>query len=216
MASAIIHLCVAHELNKYLKMDENMLLLGSIAPDIAKQIGQTKEISHFLDHSSEDDIPNIDRFLKKYQSELTKPFEMGYFIHLLTDKYWFRDYIYNYIKRYTQDENKKNLTYTALKNLIYNDYTNLNIQLIDKYTLPLDLFYNELKIPESKITEIPVDKLGILVDKMGIIIEESKEEKTFLFDSKDIEQFITQTVKYITKDIQMLGIKDKEWFNHFF
>ena len=123
---------------------------------------------------------------------------------------WFRDYIYNYIKRYTQDENKKNLTYTALKNLIYNDYTNLNIQLIDKYTLPLDLFYNELKIPESKITEIPVDKLGILVDKMGIIIEESKEEKTFLFDSKDIEQFITQTVKYITKDIQMLGIKDKE------
>ena len=44
MASAIIHLCVAKEINKYLKMDENYLLLGSIAPDISKQIGETKEI----------------------------------------------------------------------------------------------------------------------------------------------------------------------------
>ena len=51
MASAVIHLCVAKEVNKYLKMDENMLLLGSIAPDLAKQINQTKEISHFLDHT---------------------------------------------------------------------------------------------------------------------------------------------------------------------
>ena len=87
MASAVIHLCVAKEVNKYINMDEKHILLGSIAPDIAKQVGQTKEISHFLDHTNEDDIPNIERFLDKYRSELTKPFEMGYFIHLLTDQY---------------------------------------------------------------------------------------------------------------------------------
>ena len=207
MASAIIHLCVAKEINKYLKMDENYLLLGSIAPDISKQIGETKEISHFLDHSNEDDIPNIDRFLAKYRSELNNPFEMGYFIHLLTDKYWFRDYVYKFIERYTQDKIKKNVTYTALKDLIYNDYTNLNITLIDKYNLGLDLFYNEIPLPKSKIMEIPVDKLDILIDKMGIIIEESKEEKTFIFDSTDIEEFIKNTVKYIIRDIQMLDIK---------
>jgi hypothetical protein len=55
--------------------------------------------------------------------------------------------------------------------------------------------------------EIPVDKLDILIDKMGIIIEESKEEKTFIFDSTDIEEFIKNTVKYIIRDIQMLDIK---------
>ena len=119
MASAVIHLCVAKEINKYLKMDEDYILLGSIAPDISKQIGETKEISHFLDHTNEDDIPNIDRFLSKYRSELNKPFEMGYFIHLLTDKYWFRDYVYKFIERYTQDKLKKNMTYTAIKDLIY-------------------------------------------------------------------------------------------------
>ena len=207
MASAVIHLCVAKEINKYLKMDENYLLLGSIAPDISKQIGETKEISHFLDHSNEDDIPNIDRFLSKYRSELNNPFEMGYFIHLLTDKYWFRDYVYKFIERYTQDRVKKKVTYTALKDLIYNDYTNLNITLIDNHNLNLDLFYNEIELPKSKIIEIPVNKLNILIEKMGIIIEDSKEEKTFVFDSKDIEEFISNTVKYIIKDIQMLDIK---------
>lgn len=207
MASAVIHLCVAKEINKYLKMDENYLLLGSIAPDISKQIGETKEISHFLDHSNEDDIPNIDRFLSKYRSELNNPFEMGYFIHLLTDKYWFRDYVYKFIERYTQDRVKKKVTYTALKDLIYNDYTNLNITLIDNHNLNLDLFYNEIELPKSKIIEIPVDKLNILIEKMGIIIEDSKEEKTFVFDSKDIEEFISNTVKYIIKDIQMLDIQ---------
>ena len=207
MASAVIHLCVAKEINKYLKMDEDYILLGSIAPDISKQIGETKEISHFLDHTNEDDIPNIDRFLAKYKSELNKPFEMGYFIHLLTDKYWFRDYVYKFIERYTQDKLKKNMTYTAIKDLIYNDYTNLNITLIDNHSLNLDLFYNEIEMPESKIMEIPVDKLNILIEKMGIIIEESKEEKTFLFDCADIEEFIKNTVKYIIRDIQMLDIK---------
>lgn len=208
MASAIIHLCIAKEVNKYLKMNEYDLLLGSIAPDISKQIGETKEISHFLDHSNEDDIPNIDRFLAKYRNDLHNPFTMGYFIHLLTDKYWFRDYIYQYIERYTRENVKKKVTYTAIRDLIYNDYTNINTDLIDKYMLPLDIFYEEFREPQTAIREIPVDKLDILIDKMGLIIEESKKEKNFVFDMSDVEIFINNSVKYIIKDIQILGIKD--------
>ncbi len=206
MASAIIHICIAKEVNKILGMDEKTLFLGTIAPDISKEIGQSKEISHFLDHSHEDDIPNIDRFLSKYRTELNKPFEMGYFIHLLTDKYWIRDYIYEYIKRYAIENDKKDLTYSALKQLMYDDYTNINIDLIDKYGLALDLFYEVFKYPSSKITEIPMDKLPIIVEKMGIIISNSKEEKTFLFDTYDIVKFIDETVKYVIRDIQMLGL----------
>jgi len=210
MASAIIHICVAKEVNKYLNMDEKYLFLGAIAPDISKHLSQTKEISHFLDHTNEDDVPNVDRFITKYKDELVNPFEMGYFIHLLTDKYWFRDYVYQYVERYTKDETKRKITYTAMRDMIYNDYTTLNIQLIDKYEIPLDIFSNRFELPTSKITEIPIKELNLLIDKMSIIIEESKEEKTFLFDSKDIEVFIANTVKYIIKDIQMLGILDQK------
>ncbi len=208
MASALIHLCIAKEVNKYLKMNEYDLMIGSIAPDISKEIGETKEISHFLDHSNEDDIANIDRFLDKYRNDLHNPFTMGYFIHLLTDKYWFRDYIYQFIERYTRENVKKKVTYTAIRDLIYNDYTNLNADLIDKYALPLDIFYEEYREPKTLIREIPVDKLDILIDKMGLIIEETKKEKNFVFDMNDIEVFITNSVKYIIKDIQILGIKE--------
>jgi len=208
MASAVIHLCIAREVNKYLKMNEYDLLLGAIAPDISKQIGETKEISHFLDHSNEDDIPNIDRFLQKYRNDLHNPFTMGYFIHLLSDKYWFRDYVYQFIERYTRENVKQKITYTALRDLIYNDYTNINGDLIDRYELPLEIFYEEFREPTTAIREIPVDKLDILIDKMGIIIEEAKKEKNFLFDMSDIEVYIANSVKYIIKDIQILGIKD--------
>ena len=208
MASAVIHLCIAKEVNKYLKMNEYDLLLGSIAPDISKQIGETKEISHFLDHSNEDDIPNIDRFLAKYRNDLHNPFTMGYFIHLLTDKYWFRDYIYQFIERFTRENVKKKITYTAIRDLIYNDYTNMNTDLIDKHTLPLDIFYEEFREPTTAIREIPVDKLDILIDKMGLIIEEAQKEKNFVFDINDVETFITNSVKYIIKDLQILGVKE--------
>ena len=211
MASAVIHLCVAKEINdRYLHKDQNMLLLGSIAPDISKQIGQTKEISHFLDPSQTDSVPDVDRFINKYSSQLDKPFELGYLIHLITDKYWFRDYVTAYIERYTKDRTKQKVTSEALHDLIYNDYTNLNVTLIDKYNLPLDLFSNDIKYPESEITEIPINQLPVIVEKMGEIIINSREEKTFMFDSKDIEVFIENTVKYIIKDLQMLDIKGDE------
>lgn len=209
MASAIMHLCIAKEVNKYLHMDERALLLGSIAPDLSKELGETKEISHFLDHSSEDDLPNIDHFLRKYRRDLHNPFTMGYLIHLLSDKYWFRDYINAYISRYTHDKDKKTLTYSALRSVIYNDYTNINIDLIEHYNLSLDIFFNEYSLPQSNITEIPINKLPVLIDKLSLIIKESTTEKTFIFNTNDIIEFISASVKYIIKDIQMLRINDK-------
>ena len=64
MASAMIHIAVANEINKVLKMDQRKLLIGSIAPDMGKLIGRDKSITHFVDDDSPD-IPNMDLFLKK-------------------------------------------------------------------------------------------------------------------------------------------------------
>ncbi len=43
MASSIIHMAVANELNKKLNRDNKSILIGSIAPDIAKLIGEDKK-----------------------------------------------------------------------------------------------------------------------------------------------------------------------------
>ena len=89
MASAIIHIAVAKEINKELHMNEKELFLGTIAPDISKQIGEKKTKSHFLTNK-DNDYPNLDDFLDKYQNNLTNPFIMGYYIHLFTDYLWFK------------------------------------------------------------------------------------------------------------------------------
>ena len=78
--------------------------------------------------------------------------------------------------------------------------------MIDHYNLSLDLFFNEFPLPKSSISEIPINKLPVLIDKLSLILKEAKEEKTFIFDTSDIYEFISNSVKYIIKDIQMLNI----------
>lgn len=209
MASAIIHLCVAKKVNEKLKMDEKELFLGSIAPDISKQIGESRTKSHFLTKPNSD-IPNTFSFLEKYKSTLDKPFNMGYFIHLYTDKVWFDEFLKS--KLYENcikllDGSSINVNYKEKLRIIYNDYTNLNVYLLDAYDLDLSLFYEELVIPNSNIDEIPLSKLQILLDQMGLIVMNSTKEKAYVFDEAIIDEFIDYCSNKILKKINEYKIK---------
>ena len=192
MASAVIHMCVAKKVNQYLKMDERIIILGSIAPDISKLVKETKFRSHFLKEDKEDSEIDIKAFLNLYKEELDKPFEMGYFIHLLTDRYWFRDYVYKYINGYLKDKQLPFKTYTEIKDSIYSDYSRINVPLIDYYNLDLDLFFNGFSYPQSKIKEIPMEKLEIFVDSMGILIKNSVYKKPEIMSLDQIIKFIEE------------------------
>lgn len=61
MASSVIHICIANEINKTINRDNKKLLIGTIAPDISKLLGETKFYSHFLDNVN-NNIPNINKF----------------------------------------------------------------------------------------------------------------------------------------------------------
>ena len=207
MASAIIHLAVAKELEEHLKIKNKYdYYLGSIAPDLSKQIGKSKYESHFLKNSPKKDIPNIDLFISKYHDFINNSFDLGYFIHLYTDKLWFEDFL----KSVTNNDVIKLLDGTYLKttpediqSIIYSDYTNINISIIDEYNLDLSLFYNDFKKPRTNINQIPVEQLDILINKMGIIIENSKKEKSYSFDIYIIKDFITKATIEILKYIGM-------------
>ncbi len=204
MASAIIHICVAKEINKVLKVEEKELFLGSIAPDLSKQIGESKKKSHFLS-TPKDQVPNILEFLKKYKDSLTQPFFLGYFIHLYTDKIWFDEFLRSKVYENAVrllDGTELHLTKEQLADLIYKDYTNVNISLIERYDLDLSLFYEELPVPPIEMEEIPVSKLPILIEKMGVIIENSSQEKGYIFDISVIEDFIQYASEKILKKIE--------------
>ena len=205
MASAIIHLAIAKQLKDKLDIDNyNDYCLGSIAPDLSKQIGLNREISHFL-IKTEKDIPNIDLFIKRYPMFKYNSFELGYFIHLYSDKLWQENIINKIINENCinlLDGTNINSTEKEILELIYSDYTNLNIQIIEEYDLDLSIFYEKFKKPDTRLNEIPIDKLDILINKMGIIIENSKEHKPYTFDIYIIKDYIEDTVEKILKEIE--------------
>lgn len=205
MASSVIHLAIAKKLKKYLNVKNSYdYYLGAIAPDLSKQISRTKKLSHFL-FDTREDVPNMDKFTEKYKYFYKNDFELGYYIHLYTDKIWFNEFINSLTYRNSVkllDGTIIKATEQEITSMIYQDYTNINIQLIDEYNLDLSLFYEEFSKPHSCLDEIPLNKLNILIDKMGIIIENSKQEKNYIFDLTGINEFIEKSVQVILTELK--------------
>lgn len=200
MASSLVHLCVANEINKSIKKDKKKLLIGSIAPDIAKQVGDPRSKSHFY----VDNKTNHLKFLDKYASYLNDDFVLGYYIHLYTDYLWEKYFLTeignkHLVKKLNGDIVKCNGDMYRL--YIYNDYTSLNSQIIDEYELSLDIFYEDIPEFDNIIEEIPMDKINIIIEKAGIIIANSKQRKEFVFNLDEVQRFIDLSVDIITSDI---------------
>lgn len=205
-------MAVASEINDYFNRDYKSILIGSIAPDISKQINESRNKSHFI--KNEKDIPELNDFLALYKSNLEDDFVLGYFIHLYTDYLWFKYFLPNFINEnesYIYDINTKNrikVSKDEMLKLIYNDYTNINIDVIDKYNLDLSIFYEPLPSFKNIIKEIPMDKLKVIIDKASIIIENSKKKKPYIFDINEIERFINFASNTILNDLKLMGIKN--------
>lgn len=207
MASSMIHIVVANEINKILNRNNKKLLIGSIAPDIAKLIGMNKKDSHFQD--KDDTLPCLDEFLKKYKKDLNDDFVLGYYIHLYTDYLWFKYFEPDFYKNgviHKLDGTIENIPPEKKMEYFYNDYTNLNIKLIDEYNLDLSIFYEELPTFNNIIKEIPMNKIQIIIDQAGIIIENTKESKSYVFDMDVVNKFIKTSVDYILSNLKDIRV----------
>ncbi|MBQ6497229.1 MAG: hypothetical protein IJI58_00745 [Bacilli bacterium] len=205
MASSIIHIAIAKKVLEKVEVDNRKdYFLGAIAPDIAKQIGLNRDISHFVINSKED-VPNVNIFIRRYPYFKYNSFDLGYYTHLYADKIWFDEFLPNFIQNSSLkllDGTIVNMPPGDITQMIYNDYTNLNIRVIETYDLDLSLFYEEFQVPETNITEIPVDKLDILINKMGILLENSKKEKTYTLDMYLINDYIDRVSKEIIEELK--------------
>ena len=213
MASSLIHIAVAKELEKKILKERNIKIkkkydyyLGSIAPDLARQIGGSKYEAHFFKNSSKENVPNIDLFVKKYPNFKSNSFDLGYFTHLYVDKLWSEEILNKIIEnnsiKLLDGTILKTTKEEEIKEILYSDYTNLNIQLIDEYSLDLSLFYEEFRKPKTAINQIPVEYLDILINKMGIIIENSKTEKSYSIEIEAVKDFIKDAVDKIEKELE--------------
>lgn len=96
-----MHMAIANRVNETLKLDNDMVMIGSVLPDLTKD--KRHRQSHFKNgKEGVEGTANPYKFLIKYKKDLENPVMVGYLIHLLTDRY-FNSYVFqNY---YIYDEN---------------------------------------------------------------------------------------------------------------
>ena len=204
MASIVIHMCVASEINKQIKVKNyNDFLLGAIAPDISRVVGWSRDLSHFID-PKQNIYPDMNKFLEKYGNKLDNDFILGYFVHLYTDYLWFKYFIRDIKYKCLitlRDGTKIDYDENTFRKYLYDDYTDLNVKLLDEYNLDLSLFYNPVVKPNVEMNEIPIDRLQELLDVSSVIIENSKNKKNYLFDMTNIKEFILVSCDLIIGEI---------------
>lgn len=130
---------------------------------------------------------------------------LGYYIHLYTDYLWFKYFVPDFCKNgilYKLDGTTKKVSDDVKLEYFYNDYTNLNIKLIDEYDLNLSIFYEDIPPFKNIIKEIPMDKIDLIVNQAGIIIENTKESKSYVFDMNLVNKFIKMSVDCILSNLK--------------
>lgn len=131
MASSVIHLAVAKKfLEKNPNLNKKEVLKGSLYPDTVK-----KDISHYTDlNRGTDNVSHLKGKVNLYSflldHENLNDFEIGWFIHLVTDYLFFDEcFTENYLLTHTYDEFRDEL-YTSY------DYTNNYIS--EKYNITME------------------------------------------------------------------------------
>lgn len=121
MPSIAGHMVIAKLVSSKLGIESSEFIKGNLLPDIINMRDSHHKIKgkHFY-------IPDIDYF--KRNLDLEDPLYLGYYTHLLLDKYFLEDFF---------SQNIKNLEVFS-NGIVYNEYSLLNYQLVRKFGLDVD------------------------------------------------------------------------------
>lgn len=212
MGSAVMHLCIGKKVAKKLNnSDRKEFMIGNLAPDLSKLTNQSRYISHFLKvikiNDSEHEVPDLDKFIKKYKDRLNEPFIQGYLCHLIADDVWFREYIPNHVISITEDKNQillrdidDYMPYEEFRKMMYSDYTKTNKYLFDLYKLNLKRFDN-MDIEDPKIKEFQFEEIHRLIEQISYYLEYSNvdsEEEPVDYDDNRMDDYDEETLKILS------------------
>ena len=183
MPSLLTHLAVGKKANEKLCKKEEPFLTGCIAPDLAKLVGVSRNVSHFINSEGKYDY---DGFINKYKDYINNDYVLGYYVHIYTDYLWYRYFtpsLYNY--DYIIKKDGTQIPYVSdnmLRLYLYTDYSNKSFDLIKEYNLDLEFLYKNEYYANNIIEEIPYEKIGLLIDETVKILKQKKYDKNLLFD----------------------------------
>ena len=198
MPSAIIHASVAKKINKVLKLDEELFILGNIAPDCwrnGKNFG-SRALSHFLPDNAVDEDYHL--FYNKYKNNLNDPFVIGYLVHLMTDFYWRHNVTVNDVRLPLVDD------------FNINNYERKNFVRAEHFTLgEVAKYYNlsEIVIPDYKfyvVEEIDLTGLADTVYYINNAYFNCEYHNYNVFDYDKIIKCIEDLSEFLLKELNKL------------
>ena len=163
MPGFTIHIAIAKE---YIRKHENEIkneedfIKGSIAPDMNKNLdgpAEDKSKNHYGKWGKYQVETHIDKFLGNSGIDIKQDFWKGYFLHLLTDHYFYN----KYFKKEHQEIIKNN-------DRFYFDYDCLNKSLIEKYNINvLDNIKKFMNMYDGKPKYLREDKVVAFIDEIS-------------------------------------------------
>ena len=238
MPSWSIHLKVAKEVNKKLKVNKDLFYYGNLIPDVDKNTSINRYVAHYYNENlpyptcPKETMIDISHFKKDYLSCINNPLIMGYYCHILTDLFY-NNAVYS--KCWVQDE-KNNIIGIKFKNgkvkkidiedkqKLKRKYKHKDFELYGKYLYN----NNELEIPTEKEIilnnikylknsflneELVSNRLEYLKNTFYSFNKLSLIEKIFkhrycLFTKNELDSLLNECVLYVLKEIQ--STKDGE------
>ncbi|TGD20981.1 hypothetical protein EGT49_12180 [Companilactobacillus suantsaicola] len=179
MGSRIMHYAMGTVLCRKYSFD-NDFLVGSIAPDVNKNSHTPKKLTHFI-HSQKGTNTIVPQdFIDEYSWAMTD-FQLGYYLHLVSDDVWLNTVFDKYIRKNTSYPKEE------LQRIYYHDFEILNKILIDKYNLK-KLSFDKYMV--SNVKEIQDKDLEYLVDDLNNDFDEQVTGDLQLFKVAEIYQYI--------------------------
>ena len=190
MPSHKIHLSIAQEVNKKLKLDNDSIMLGSVLPDLT--IEHNHGLSHFqFGTAYPKTLANADEFIKKYPS-MNDDISIGYIIHLLTDRYYNDVYYHTDIVGIEQNKKFKHNLFDS-----YDSYL-LKHKKVNKFT-NIDIIN---QIPLYKDISFDIEYLKSYINKLNHEIDNTQYDEKFKIDYQGfLDELYNGCIKYIFDNI---------------
>ena len=172
------HMVVAKLVSEKLHINDSNFIKGNLLPDVVNNSNSHHKIpgKYYV-------IPDTEFFKQKLN--LKNKLELGYFTHLLLDKYFLEEYIPNNISDLKIFENKS----------IYHEYDLINAQLVQKFKLDVEDLQNCL----GKISgDINKEKLA----KNIAYLAHSEKGETNYLDVNSFSTFLENISQRICEEIK--------------
>ena len=236
MASWSIHLTIAKELNKKLKLDQDSFFFGNLIPDVDSNC----KINRFNAHYYNVTLPfpkcpkalmiDTEKFLSDYKDNINNPLILGYYCHLLVDNYyndivcsnyWIQNDKYEIIGVKLKSGKVKKIKShdTILKKYKHSDFELYGRYLFKNIELPIinddkEILKNIKYLKKKFYTkELVKQRINYLEDGFIRFNKLSLKEKILkynyrMFTKEKLDVILEECIYYILENLKDLGVYD--------